>query len=337
MIRGAGRVMAAMAALCAGAGSAAAFDALEDMVGRLPASPGGIVASGEWYFIAPALLADMPRTTWPGVGDADLSPSLLDAAVGLETVGIDFTVLDGILNYGTPPNEILYLAGDGITPEAVGTALLQREGMARSELGGFVVFSEREDGTLNLNAIESGYPFGMRGAQAHRVAVTDGAAIVTATTPLLADAVAAFAAEDRRLLAELVEAARATVPPGLAAFGATGMPRRLLFPDRGDTAPFDYVMLIASSGENGEAAQAVLLFPAIAAVELVMAPLVERLQAFHDDTAGKIVWVPVPTSGGAAAIVTLAFPPGTSGQPAAAAYRNWIGSIFRRGDLFLGP
>jgi len=68
----------------------------------------------------------------------------------------------------------------------------------------------------------------------------------------------------------------------------------------------------------------------------VVAPIVERLRALHADSGGKIVSTVVPTSTGPAAIISLAFAPGTAGEPAANAYQRWVSSVFRRDGLFVG-
>jgi hypothetical protein len=317
------------------AAPAAAFDALEEMLVRLPRSPAGVAGTGEWYFIAPDRLLTTPLPAWPGVGYDGLTTVLVNPAMGLFTVGIDFTALEGILSYGAPPDTILYLAGDGIEPEAVGTVLLEREGMTRSDIGGFPVFSVGEDNGLYLDGMQADYPFATSGARAHRVAVTGGAAMVTNATPLMVEAVDAFIALPSAPLAEIAAAAEMAAPQGLEAFGAAGINRRMLFGDAGDAAPYYYALFVASSGDGGEAMQAVLLLPTMASAETVVPPIVERLQAFHGDTGGKIVWSVAPTATGPVAIITLAFPPGTEGSPAANAYRDWVNSIFRLDGLFV--
>lgn len=326
-------------ALATGA-PAKAYETLSELVRHVPEAPEGGV--GELYFMSPRAMSDWPPSAWVGIGFDDFTDALLDPTVGIEMAGIDFTRLDGIANWGTPPFSLLYMIGDAVDPDAIGEVLLAR-GLEETERDGTTVYAIGEDREADLTQRDPGYPFG-GGWRAHRVAVDYGVALLAfAWDDLEAGLDAAALSGDgavQAMLEGMVQAASEGTPGGFVAHGAATLPTEAFVAPDGlpedavDPLPrFDAVMYIAAAGDDWEAGQIALAYadPDVAAA--AAEELAARLQAFAGvaDRDAKVI----PTSvsldgGGAVALATAIFPPGTPYHPSSALYSRMMSDAFTR-------
>lgn len=342
------RLTVALAAMLAShvAVPAWAFDGLMAIAERLPVSADH---TEELYFMSPAAVAGWQPSDFPGIGLPELASALFDADLGIEKVGFAFPELDGIANFGTVPHATLHLLGTGIQPEAVGEALLRRPEMERFERLEVTVFAEGEDNAVDVTARDPAYPFG-GGWRSHRVAVWDGGAIVAYSWDDLEAALAGAGSGDespsgantrRWRLADLVAAAATNAPANAGAFAATGLPGAAFLVDddaatgNGAAIPaFEYALYVASTSGASEAVQMVLAYEeaadAVAALNAAKARLVVDIgERYPDGTTiiGRTTELP---GGGAAAVISVVYPPGMEGHPSSYEIGRWTNDALSR-------
>ncbi len=342
--------MAGLAAALASltASSAWAFDGLMAMADQLPVSSRSM---SELYFMSPIAVAGWQPSDIPGIGLSDLALVLFDADLGVAQVGIAFPELEGIAHFGTAPHATLHLLGDSIHTDAVGDALLQRDGMEETDRLGVTVFVEGEDNTVNITARDPAYPFG-GGWRGHRVAVWDGGAIVAYSW---GDLEAALAAAQRMeepapsgqiwSLADLVAAAAEHAPANARAFAATGLPvfafdaAEAATTGNGAVVPgFEYALYVASTSGASETMQMVLAYRVAANASAAANSVKARLSAdigerYPADTTvvGRTVDLP---DGATLAIISVVYPPGTDGHPSSYEIGRWTNDVLsRRQDI----
>ncbi len=334
------------------AAPAHAFDTLAEMLSRLPVDAiNEDVGGPELYFMSSRLVAGWPPSDIPGVGLHEIGPALLDRDIGVETVGIPFPDLDGILNFGTPPETLIVLAGDVISVADIGDALLRRPNMEQVDRNGTTVFAEGADFAVDLTGRTEDYPFG-GGWRAQRVAVWPGGAAVAFAWPMIDAALPQLTAGDDftpsgggALLAAMVEAARRAAPANAAAVAASGLGGLTLaaspafldgIPDDRHIPPFAYLLLVASTSPGSEATQAVFAYGSRAAAEAGAAALAANLKdtAFRQADC-KILSKIVETEGSFFAVVSVVFEPGLEGHPGTAELGRWQTDLFAgRFELF---
>lgn len=313
---------------------AGAFEILGMMLQGMPeAAEDGPVAP-QFDFAVPAAQAGWPVRSWQAVGVEDLNAALLDRNRGIEAVGIPFPDLDGILRYGAPPDTRLHLYGSAIARAEVRTALMARPGMTEAEHDSFGTFAVGADFAVNPAGRESGYPFG-GGWRAYRVAVRNGLAAVTFSTPALVSAMEAIQAQDAGTVPEspvmaMVDAAAGLVPDELNAYAAMGLPDEA-FRDPGAPPGPGYAMIVASAAADWEATQFMLLFDTEEAAAAGATSLFAALGTLRDWPAGaKVQTAAIALPEGAVAIVTVLFEPGTPDHPSSMLLNQWRSAVFSR-------
>ncbi|MCW5715012.1 MAG: hypothetical protein KIT43_10915 [Bauldia sp.] len=313
---------------------AGAFEILTMLLQAMPEALEDDPVAPEFDFAVPRAQAGWPVGSWQTVGLDDLNPALLDRDRGIETVGIAFSDLDGILRYGAPPDSRLYLYGSAVAETEVRTALMARPGMSEAEHDSFAAFSVGTDFAVDPGGREHGYPFG-GGWRAHRVAVRDGFAAVTYSTPALVSAMIAIQRLDAGTVSEspvvaMVDAAANLVPAELNAYAAMGLPGEALRQQGAMPGP-GYVIVAASASADWEAAQFMLLYDSDEAAAAGVTALHAALAALREWPEGaKVQAASIRLPDGAAAIVTVLFAPGTSGHPSSTLLNQWRFAVISR-------
>lgn len=313
---------------------AGAFEILGMMLQGMPEAAEDDPVAPEFDFAVPAAQAGWPVRSWQAVGIEDLNEALLDRNRGIETVGIAFPDLDGILRYGAPPDSRLTLYGSAIAEAEVRAALMARPGMTEAEHDSFATFSVGADFAVNPERRESGYPFG-GGWRAHRVAVRNGLAVITFATPALVSAMEAIEAQDAGTVPQspvvaMVDAAAGLVPDELNAYAAIGLPDEA-FRDAGALPGPGYAMVVASAAAGWEATQFMLLFDTEEAAAAGGTSLHAALGALRDWPAdAKVQTAAIALPEGAMAIVTVLFQPGTPDHPSSMLLNQWRSAVFSR-------
>jgi len=316
--------------------AAAAFDGFSEMVAGLPIDSAD--ARAEFYFMSPRLVLDWPPRDIPGIGLSEITPVLVDAALGVEKVGISFPDLAGIVHLGSSPHRTIHLFGPELNIESVAEALLRRPDMEQLERNGVTVFAEGADNETNLNAVDRVYPFG-GGWRAHRVAVWDGGALVAFNWADLEHLLAARGAEvdagrQGWHLVDLVSVAANATPGGAEVFAAAGFPIRV-FQLEGAPQPiarsvqaFSYVLFVAITDGNDEAVQMVLVYDDRTAAEASTKVLASRLSEINGPDGTVVTRDIAELPGGAfGAVITLAFTPDAEDHPASRELRRWLNDV----------
>lgn len=313
---------------------AGAFEILAMLLQAMPEALEGDPVASEFDFAVPRAQAGWPVESWQTVGLDDLNPALLDRDRGIETVGIAFPELDGILRYGAPPDSRLYLYGSAVAKAEVRTALMARPGMSEAEHDSFATFTVGADFAVDPAGRENGYPFG-GGWRAHRVAVRNGFAAVTYSTPALASAMTAIQKQDAGTVPEspvvaMVDAAAGLVPEELNAYAAMGLPGDALRQPGSLSGP-GYAIAVASASAYWEAAQFMLLYDSEEAAAGGATSLRAALAALREWPEGaKVQAVSIGLPEGAVAIVTVLFAPGTSDHPSSTLLNQWRSAVISR-------
>ena len=345
--------LALAASLCVLPGTARAFDGVRAIATALPI--GQQSAEDEFYFMDPSAVRTWPPSDWPGIGISELLGVMIDADLGLQTVGISFPELYGIASFGTVPQMTIHLVGEDISAETVGEALLLRPGMEETERDGVAVFAEGDDYGTDPAAMDSNYPFG-GGWRSHRVAVADGRALVSFSWPDLDDLLTPVfhgvepGGDGGWSFGDLIDAAAEQAPAGAVAFAASGLPTRAfvrsgeLDPGAASVPAFAYAVHLGWTQGNREGAQMILAYDDADDAEAAAAALAARLES--DRLGGawpaetKIVSAVVELrGGGVAAIASLLFPPFATDHLAVRRIEDWHREIFsgRLGFIAVAP
>lgn len=349
-------IAAALMHLTGATAGANASDTLQKMLARMPAPASG---NGILFdFLSPTLVRSWPPVEIPGVGPEPLNKAVLESAPVIALTGIDFASLGGILAFGEPPGDVLFLSGPGIDEKVIAAALSAR-GFERSNVAGATAYAKGEDFRLDLAARDPVDPFGKLLGMSQRIAVGPFGIIETRAWPPLRANLAIIvdtakpSDPDRTggaLYTEMAAAGAAAFPGG-EAYAASGFDARAFAQSqdvyerdrqvrnarKGPIPPFLCAFLIAAIGGGHEAAQIVLAYKNLSDADVGIAEVARRLAVFEklSPRAGAtVVTSTARSSTGAFAIATLTFP-ANDDHLSSQAFSSWRTAIYNRGFVVL--
>jgi hypothetical protein len=333
------------------------FDALAAAAMQVPDDVLGDRTGLVFDFVSPAnaLRAGVHSI---GLGHPELDQALLDPDAARQRTGIDFPRLDGLLQFGQPPNRVMLLVGDALDPAAIRSALEGR-GFTESQSSGVPVFAAGDDNAISIAKRDPADPFGANLGRSQRIAIADGRAVVAANWAALARALP-FPDEPgtsaARLLSAMITAAQGATRAGAQAYqanafnvaaflelgdpivlGADGRPQLAEQGPAGfSMPPFVFAMFVAASQADQETAQLVLLYTDRTSAEAGTAEIARRLEAFpanrmvRADFRSNVVDAKADGAPVAIGIVTVMFTAAPAGA-AGAELQRWLAAVYQRG------